>query len=735
MSRHINGVLTVALLAVAIGAAALSMADLIRPESWFTPMAIVLATTAVVLVLARWWLVSPWLPSLLGLLAGGYAVAVLFTEGQGWAAPLPGVRAPAQLLTLLREGIDDAATTSAPVVTSPGLALAVTAGALISLVLAEVLALGYRAPVWSGLPLLLPWLPAIMLGTPAPAPVFIVAAGAYLGVLVLQAAGRQREPATAPAGALASAGVAAALAVVVGLVAAPAVLRAPVPAWQVPGGGGSGTRLDLGLDVREHLTRGADDVVLRYRAEDPGQVGPLHAYTLTEFNGRSWERSTPEGETTAVGDDVLWPEEVQTAEGQHVQVDLVNLDQDRLMLPGEPRRLELQGAWSYDAGRDEVLGTAPTPLEYQIEFFPRPLDPHTLDAAAPGQPGGPDALHVPDTGHQEQIAALTERVVTAAQARTPYQQAVAIQDHLRRDSHFTYDLQVDPARTADAVWDFLGSGRGYCVQFATAMVVMARTLGIPARLAVGFLEGTEDGDGTVEISGHRAHTWPQLHFDGVGWVRFEPTPPVRTGGVPAWAAGLAADAQDPEDLVPPETAAQTPAPQPDAASPRDLDPEAAAGSGEVGGGATWSTVALLAVAGLALAWGWRVRYRRRGNIEVAWADVAGAAATLGGPPASETPRALVERLALPAPGGTALGNLAAAVERHRYARPGGPAPEPSTVRGWREQILAGVRNHPARGTWSRRWRHLIGGAARRGHRPSSAAARDRVRAPNRSGRR
>src|SRR5699024_9124488 len=111
----------------------------------------------------------------------------------------------------------------------------------------------------------------------------------------------------------------------------------------------------------------------------------------------------------------------------------------------------------------------------------------------------PQLLDVPDTGHQEQIAALTERIIASAGAQTPYEQAVAIQDHLRHDSHFTYDVEVDPARTSDAVWDFLGSGRGYCVQFATAMVVMARTQGIPARMAVGFLEGEEGADGEVEV--------------------------------------------------------------------------------------------------------------------------------------------------------------------------------------------------------------------------------------------
>src|SRR5699024_766584 len=81
---------------------------------------------------------------------------------------------------------------------------------------------------------------------------------------------------------------------------------------------------------------------------------------------------------------------------------------------------------------------------------------------------------------------------------------------------------------------FLTTQQGYCVQFATAMVMMARYQGVPARMAVGFLPGEREPDGSYTVIASLAHTWPELWIDGMGWVRFEPTPGVRTGPPPRY---------------------------------------------------------------------------------------------------------------------------------------------------------------------------------------------------------
>ena len=79
--------------------------------------------------------------------------------------------------------------------------------------------------------------------------------------------------------------------------------------------------------------------------------------------------------------------------------------------------------------------------------------------------------------------------------------------------------------------------QGYCVQFATAMTMMARAAGIPARMATGFLPGSAT-QGVWTVTAADAHAWPELYLDGVGWTRFEPTPAVRSGAPPIYAADL-----------------------------------------------------------------------------------------------------------------------------------------------------------------------------------------------------
>ena len=75
---------------------------------------------------------------------------------------------------------------------------------------------------------------------------------------------------------------------------------------------------------------------------------------------------------------------------------------------------------------------------------------------------------------------------------------------------------------------------GYCEQFAAAMATMGRTLGIPSRVAVGFLHPERSAGDTWAFSTHDLHAWPEMYFGGVGWVRFEPTPQGHTGDVPAY---------------------------------------------------------------------------------------------------------------------------------------------------------------------------------------------------------
>ncbi len=152
-----------------------------------------------------------------------------------------------------------------------------------------------------------------------------------------------------------------------------------------------------------------------------------------------------------------------------------------------------------------------------------------------------------------------------------YERALALQTWFR--TRFRYSLEVRPGHSTNALADFLdpgGSRSGYCEQFAGAYAALARSLGLPARVAVGFTPGEEDEPGTYIVRGRNAHAWPEVYFAGVGWVAFEPTPGRGAPGAEAYT-GLAPDQAT---LTEPAVAATAPTTTaPDTAPPRPQRPE------------------------------------------------------------------------------------------------------------------------------------------------------------------
>jgi transglutaminase-like putative cysteine protease len=105
---------------------------------------------------------------------------------------------------------------------------------------------------------------------------------------------------------------------------------------------------------------------------------------------------------------------------------------------------------------------------------------------------------------------------------TPYDKALALQNWFR--DKFTYDINVPTGQGTSAIRTFLKNQRGYCEQFAGTFAVFARSVGLPARVAVGFTPGTLETDGKYHVEGRHAHAWPEVYLTGIGWVPFEPTP-------------------------------------------------------------------------------------------------------------------------------------------------------------------------------------------------------------------
>jgi transglutaminase-like putative cysteine protease len=113
-------------------------------------------------------------------------------------------------------------------------------------------------------------------------------------------------------------------------------------------------------------------------------------------------------------------------------------------------------------------------------------------------------------------------------ANSPYDKAFAIEQYLRG---FPYTLAVPVPPTEQDIADFFlfDLQKGYCDYYATTMVVMARTTGLPARLVMGYAQG--DYDENIEgfvVTEADAHSWVEVYFSEVGWIEFEPT-----AGLPA----------------------------------------------------------------------------------------------------------------------------------------------------------------------------------------------------------
>ena len=639
-----------------------------------------------------------------------------------------------RLLARLAAGQRLIAEEVAPIDPSFPLALIAVAGTALVFLATDLVVAGLRFPAAGAVPLLALWIPPLVIEGTVPPGVFVVSVVALLLLVAVdnphrtvrrrgagRAPVRPADRALRAGGLLGVTAVIAVTALLAGSAAGavPQLLRSPWSSFFTSAG--PTERLASDLDMEDDLRARSQEVALTYQfpqdaspsSTSPG-IGPLRSFTLTGFDGRSWRRGDSREGAPVDGAGVLWPDDpaaLGLGEPRKVEVTLRTLRDEKLVLPTEPRSLEVAGEWFYDGARDEVTSdTATVPgMTYSVEIFARDLTADALRASTGEDLDDPNVVEVPRTDHEDEIRALAEEITAGTTTR--YDAAVALQSYFRDGANFTYSTAVPDGSTDDAVWNFLQDREGYCVQFATSMTMMARTLDIPARLAVGFLPGERTSRNVFQVTGKDSHAWPELYFPGQGWVRFEPTPAVQAGPVPAWAdpllgtsAGGATAA--PEDVPtsqerPDATAgaAQTTAPAP------GTDVQDDQGAADAGRGWGMGIIALAVVLVLA-ALGWVAARRRttltpEHDVESTWSDLVRQLDGLGIRwPGSVTLRnvpgvvsAEVTRRTgrvLPDTTTDALVALAAEVEAERYARTWSPT-SPDELAALRDVVVTGVR--------------------------------------------
>lgn len=128
-------------------------------------------------------------------------------------------------------------------------------------------------------------------------------------------------------------------------------------------------------------------------------------------------------------------------------------------------------------------------------------------------------LQLPDE-FSPRIQELAKEIT--ADAQTPFEKTIAITNYLR--ANLTYSQTIpEPPRNRDSLeWVLFDLKQAYCVYYASAEVLMLRSVGVPARMAVGFTQGERDGNNYI-VRRLNSHAWPEVYFPQIGWVEFEPT--------------------------------------------------------------------------------------------------------------------------------------------------------------------------------------------------------------------
>lgn len=573
--------------------------------------------------------------ALFGLLALLVYLTVTYAADEAWLGFVPSPGSIAHLGALNEAGWAAANRYAAPVPLLPGISLMAAAGIGLVAVLVDLLAVRLRRTAPAGLPLLAMYsVPAAVRDDGVSWVAFGIGALGFLGLLMAdareQVAGwgravttqrRQREvplagsrprpeesAARLDATALAASGRRIGAVAVAVAVLAPAAVPGLTPRGFLDLGGGTGdgtqtvTTPDPLVSLKRELTRLDDSVVLTYRTDDRRGPDYLRLYALDRFDGDRWTYSPLQSSSRdrLNGDPLPPPPGLTVASAREVTTRVDVRPEVRNMtflpVPYAPSQVSIKGDWRVHAPslmiyslRDSAGGRSYTVTSMRAEPTPAQLARAGIYPSEIVSRYTTVPRNIP-----RQVRQLAHDVTDGSS--TALAQAVKLQRWFTRDGGFTYDLSAPaPQHGSDLVDFLLHSKRGYCEQFAASMALMARIIGIPSRVAMGYTPGSEVRPGEWVVRSRDAHAWPELYFQGTGWVRFEPTPSgvagQGTADVPAYSLPQVTAGGGAEDL--PESAPEASSPEDDgSASPGaaarqrdDAGPEGAAGveEGDEGG--------------------------------------------------------------------------------------------------------------------------------------------------------
>ncbi len=311
------------------------------------------------------------------------------------------------------------------------------------------------------------------------------------------------------------------------------------PTGRIGVGGFLGFAKSLDTGVRASL---GNEVVMRVRATHPSfWIGQ----TYDTWNGQSWSESVPTSGKGILKLETGSPFDILPEEGQQLAPTgttdiqtfyLAQSGPNLVFHADQAERVYIQSRALYLTSDGAILSSASMgagTIYTVVSDTTTPTDTQLRASTAATPAGHPANMPLSPTQQMRytqlphpypRVAALTRQITDTPASVDTFDKVEAIEQWMSSHVHYTTDIPP-LAPGADSVTSFLfGTRQGYCEQISTATVVMLRSLGIPAREAVGYVPGSYDPiTDLYDVHANDAHAWVEVWFPGYGWQNFDPT--------------------------------------------------------------------------------------------------------------------------------------------------------------------------------------------------------------------
>ena len=489
--------------------------------------------------LARRWGAGPILTFEFSLAGLFLYLTIVFQAGESfWGLPTPA--SATGLTRLIRLGYDTSQVDYAPVPVRAGYVIMIVVGFWMATTCAEIATFRWRRPVIAAIPCMTLFSVATIVGTSAGSFFFLALfLIALLTFWATEASHRLRSwgrwmstwdnrPDEEPervTGALARRmGASCIAATLIAPIFIPTLGGGWLP-WRSGKGVGSGSgsgggNVNLLVDIAPKLIDQTDIELFTVRA-------PSAAYwrlaSLVDYDGRLWHEL--DGDRQSAEDGATFATFGPSNKELIQQIEITGLEGEFLPAATHPVRLEGQVAEFDPDTLDLKVDDVTEGMTYTVSSsIPEPTYRGLRKATIPESPPGGDPAYLETGPISDDVGNLLTQ--WTGDEQTDFEKLLAIQNHLR-SSEFDYRTDVEATESRDYLGDFLLETKaGFCQQFSTAFALLARELGYPSRVSVGFLSGSaapaEEGL-LFTVSGTDAHAWPEVYFEDYGWVAFEPT--------------------------------------------------------------------------------------------------------------------------------------------------------------------------------------------------------------------